>query len=230
MLRVQDLEKRFYLHQLGREVLAFRGVSFSLERGEFLLLEGPNGVGKSSLLKTLYRTYRPTGGRILLEAPWGTVDLAQVGEREVLRARRHLLGYVSQFLDPRPRTTALEVVAEPLLLAGVPREEARERAREALLALGLRPELLEAYPTAFSGGERQKVNLARALVHPLPLLLLDEPSASLDATARRGLRARLRALKEAGVAMIGVFHHPEDVEGLVDHTYPLEVKDVAHGR
>lgn len=227
MLEVRDLEKRFHLHRLGREVVAFRGVSFRLGRGEFLLLEGPNGVGKSSLLKALYRTYRPTAGAILLEDGEGVLDLARADERTVLWARRERVGYVSQFLDPRPRTPALEVAAEPLLLAGVPREEALERARELLLELGLRRELLEAFPTGFSGGERQKVNLARALLRPLPLLLLDEPTASLDPEARAQVRRRLLALKEGGMAMIGVFHHPEDVAGLVDRTLRLEVAHVA---
>ncbi|GLV48928.1 ABC transporter [Thermus sp. LT1-2-5] len=227
LLEVVDLEKRFFLHRLGREVLAFQGVSFTLAAGEFLLLQGPNGVGKSSLLKVLYRTYRPTAGAIHLRTPQALVDLARAEEREVLWARREWVGYVSQFLYPRPRTPALEVAAEPLLWAGVPRDEALERARELLLDLGLRRELLEAFPTAFSGGERQKVNLARAFLRPLPLLLLDEPNASLDPAARKAVSARLRDLKERGVTMVGVFHHLEDVAGLVDQTLLLEVPDVA---
>ncbi|MDW8018304.1 MAG: ATP-binding cassette domain-containing protein [Thermus sp.] len=227
MLEVWELEKRFYLHRLGREVVAFQGVSFRLKAGEFLLLEGPNGAGKSSLLKVLYRTYRPTAGAIWLQTGQGPLDLAQAGEREVLWARKHWVGYARQFLDPRPRTPALEVAAEPLLWAGLPREEALARARELLLELGLREELLEAFPTAFSGGERQKVNLARIFLRPLPLLLLDEPTASLDPGARKAVRARLWALKEQGVAMVGVFHHPEDVAGLVDRSLRLEVRDVA---
>ncbi len=230
MLQVLDLEKRFFLHRLGREVLAFRQVSFSLQAGEFLLLEGPNGSGKSSLLRTLYRSYCPTGGQILLQTPRGTVDLARLGDREILWIRREHIGYVSQFLDPRPRTTALELVAEPLLWRGVEENQARQRAKELLLELGLKPELLEVFPTGFSGGEKQKLNLARSLIHPYPLLLLDEPTASLDAEARKALRERLRLLKQQGTALVGVFHSPEEVAGLVDKTYRLEEKeDVAIG-
>ncbi|MFS8901469.1 ATP-binding cassette domain-containing protein [Synechococcus sp. H60.2] len=228
MLQVIDLEKRFFLHRLGREVLAFKQVSFSLQAGELLLLEGPNGAGKSSLLRTLYRSYCPTGGQILLQTPRGRVDLARLGDREILWIRREYIGYVSQFLDPRPRTTALELVAEPLLWRGVEESRARQRAAELLLELGLKPELLEAFPTGFSGGEKQKLNLARSLIHPYPLLLLDEPTASLDAGARKALRERLRLLKQQGTALVGVFHSPEDVAGLVDKTYHLEEKqDVA---
>ncbi|WP_244345331.1 phosphonate C-P lyase system protein PhnL [Thermus thermophilus] len=221
MLRTEGLEKRFYVHRLAQEVWAFRGVEFSLEAGEFLLLEGANGVGKSSLLKVLYGTYRPTGGRALLRLREGEVDLAGAGARTLLWLRREVVGYVSQFLEPRPRTTALELVMEPLLARGLGEGVARRRAGETLEALGLRPELFHLFPTSFSGGERQKVNLARALVDPKRLLLLDEPTASLDASARQGLRERLRRLKEEGVALVGVFHHPEDVEGLVDRRYAL---------
>ncbi len=230
MLQVLDLEKRFFLHRLGREVLAFRGVSFFLRPGEFLLLEGPNGSGKSSLLRTLYRSYCPTAGQALFQTPRGTVDLARLGDREILWIRREHIGYVSQFLDPRPRTTALELVAEPLLWRGVEEAKARRQAAELLLELGLKPKLLEAFPTGFSGGEKQKLNLARSLIHPYPLLLLDEPTASLDAGARKALWERLRVLKHQGTALVGVFHSPEDVAGLVDKTYRLEEKeDVAIG-
>jgi alpha-D-ribose 1-methylphosphonate 5-triphosphate synthase subunit PhnL len=224
VLQVVNLEKRFFLHRLGREVLAFQQVSFSLQAGEFLLLEGPNGSGKSSLLRTLYRSYWPTAGQALLQTPLGTVDLARLGDREVLAIRRERIGYVSQFLDPRPRTTALELVAEPLLWQGVAENQARHRAAELLLELGLKPELLETFPTSFSGGEKQKVNLARSLIHPYPLLLLDEPTASLDTAAKLALRERLRALKQQGTAIIGVFHSLDDVSGLVDKTYSLEVR------
>lgn len=156
------------------------------------------------------------------------MDLARLGDREILWIRREYIGYVSQFLDPRPRTTALELVAEPLLWRGVEESRARQRAAELLLELGLKPELLEAFPTGFSGGEKQKLNLARSLIHPYPLLLLDEPTASLDAGARKALRERLRLLKQQGTALVGVFHLPEDVAGLVDKTYHLEEKqDVA---
>lgn len=227
ILEVAELEKRFFLHRLAREVVAFRGLSFQLAPGAFLLLAGPNGAGKSSLLRCLYRTYRPTAGRIRYRSLRGWLELAAAPDRLVLALRREELGYVSQFLDPRPRQTALEVVAEPLLWQGVEEPAARRRAAEMLEAVGLRPELWAAYPTTFSGGERQKVNLARSLIRPYRLLLLDEPSASLDQEARAALRAWLGRLKQEGTAMIGIFHHPEDVAGLVDATLFLEGPYVA---
>ena len=221
MLSVQGLSKTFRLHRLGRDLTLFAGVEFTLRRGEFLLLQGQNGVGKSSLLKCIYGTYRPSAGKILLETPKGLVDVVQSGPRTLLWLRRHVVGYVSQFLEPRPRTTVLEVVMEPLLEGGVGEGEAKRRAGQALEALGLDPRLFQVYPTSLSGGERQKVNLARALVQTYPLLLLYEPTASLDLGAREALRERLLELKVQGVAMVGVFHHPDDVRGLVDRQYLL---------
>lgn len=225
MLEVIHLEKRFWLHRLKREVTAFSGVNLRLEPGEFVLLEGANGAGKSSLLRCLYRTYRPTGGEAWLRTPRGRWDLARLGDREVLWVRQNVMGYVSQFLDPRPRTTAVDIVAEPLLWQGLDEDQARRKAASLLLDLGLRPEFLNAFPYGFSGGERQKVNLARALIRDYRLLLLDEPTASLDAEARKALRQRLEDLKRAGTAILAVFHHPEDVEGLVDRTYSLEAAE-----
>ena len=134
MLSVQGLSKTFRLHRLGRDLTLFAGVEFTLRRGEFLLLQGQNGVGKSSLLKCIYGTYRPSAGKILLETPKGLVDVVQSGPRTLLWLRRHVVGYVSQFLEPRPRTTVLEVVMEPLLEGGV-----GEAGRTGLGSSGSRP-------------------------------------------------------------------------------------------
>ena len=216
ILNVQDLTKTFTIHALGRSVAAFRAVSFSVDAGQLVLLRGPNGAGKSTLLRCLYRTYLPSGGSARYESERGPVDLASAADPDIVLLRRTELGFVTQFLRPRPRVSALDLAAEPLLEAGVDPGEARARANDLLAALGLKADIRHAYPGTFSGGEQQKVNVARAVIAPRRLLLLDEPTASLDATARLALVARLRELKALGVAMVGIFHHPEDVRDLVD--------------
>jgi alpha-D-ribose 1-methylphosphonate 5-triphosphate synthase subunit PhnL len=231
LLTVHHLTKRFTIHHLNRQVPAFHDLSFTLSEGQFLLVSGPNGVGKSTLLRCLYRTYLPTAGSALFHAWAGVIDLARAADVDIIQLRRDEIGHVTQFLHPRPRISALELVAEnsPLpkgegshLMRGV----RADYASELLSSFGLKPELWPAYPSTFSGGEQQKVNLARALAHKHRLLLLDEPTASLDANARAALVSRLRDLKQQGIAMIGVFHHPEDVRELVDGEIQLkEIRD-----
>lgn len=221
ILDVQNLSKGFEICHLDEGFAAFQAVSFSVAAGEFLLLKGPNGAGKSSLLRTLYRSYRPQGGRVLFQSTRGQIDLARAADIDIAALRRDEIGFVTQFLTARPRVAAEALVAEPLRLAGLAPGEAQAQARAALAEFGLRESLWRAYPTTFSGGEQQKVNLARALILPRRLLLLDEPTASLDAGARAALVRRLAALKSEGVAIIGVFHHPGDVEALIDRVIEL---------
>jgi len=224
LLSVQHLGKRFQIHALGRDVLAFEQLTFELKAGEFKLVAGPNGAGKSTLLRCLYRSYRPSAGEAIYSSSHGPVDLAKAADEDILLLRKTEVGYVSQFLKPRPRVSALELVAEPLLHSGVVRATAFQQAEQALQAFGLKAELWAAYPTTFSGGEQQKVNLARALIRPNRLLLLDEPTASLDAAARAALASRLAELKAQGIGILGVFHHPEDVAGLVDDTIEIQAQ------
>ncbi|MES2542667.1 MAG: ATP-binding cassette domain-containing protein [Pseudomonadota bacterium] len=200
--------------------------SFDLRPGQFLLLKGPNGVGKSTLLRTIWRSYLPEAGQIWFRHAGGRIDLARAADVDVALLRRREIGFVTQFLIARPRVSAEEIVAEPLRRSGVPGEVALADARHWLAAFGVKRDLWRAYPTSFSGGEQQKVNLARALIQPPQLLLLDEPTASLDAGARAALVSRLRELKAAGVAMIGVFHHPGDVAALVDGEIELQGQEV----
>lgn len=216
LLHVERLCKDFQIHHLDRRIEVFEDLSFSLDPGEFLLITGPNGAGKSTLLRCLYRTYLPTAGHAYYHSLTATVDLAQAADLDIAFLRNHEIGFVTQFLRARPRVTALELVAEPLLNTGYTVEKAEDQARAALEAFGLKQALWNAYPSTFSGGEQQKVNLARALIRPYRLLLLDEPTASLDAGARQALRQWLGALKEQGVAIMAVLHHDEDAGDLVD--------------
>lgn len=221
VLDIESLSKSFTLHHLGNRIATFDDISFSVTAGEFVLLKGANGAGKSTLLRTLYRSYLPSAGAIRFHSAHGLVDLARAADVDVAHLRRTEIGFVTQFLTARPRVSAEAIVAEPLRLAGEAPEAALDKARGALATFGVKPDLWRAYPTTFSGGEQQKVNLARALILPQKLLLLDEPTASLDANARAALVARLAELKAAGTAMIGVFHHPGDVEQLIDRVIDL---------
>lgn len=221
ILDVRSLTKGFTMHHLNMQMSAFANISLTLNAGEFLLLKGRNGAGKSTLLRTLYRSYLADGGAILFHSTHGVIDLARAADVDVMLLRRTEIGFVTQFLTARPRVSAEAVVAEPLRLAGIAPGEALEQARHWLGAFGVKRALWAAYPTTFSGGEQQKVNLARALILPQRLLLLDEPTASLDASARAALIDRLRELKAQGTAMIGVFHHPGDVASLIDREVDL---------
>jgi alpha-D-ribose 1-methylphosphonate 5-triphosphate synthase subunit PhnL len=216
LLEVENFSKTFTVHALARELGAFDALSFGIGAGQLLLVRGPNGVGKSTLLRCLYRTYLPSGGRALYHSLLGDVDLARAADADIALLRRTEIGHVTQFLRPRPRVSALELAAEPLVLGGQTWDDARRTAGEWLDAFNLKRDIWGAYPSTFSGGEQQKVNLVRALIRPQRLLLLDEPTASLDAPTRQALVARLRELKARGTAMIGVFHHVEDVAPLVD--------------
>ncbi|KAA1180176.1 ATP-binding cassette domain-containing protein [Rhizobium tropici] len=222
VLRVQGLSKQFEMHHLKRTLFAFENIDFDLHAGEFILLKGENGAGKSTLLRTLYRSYLPRAGHVYYHTHEGIIDLATAADVDIAVLRRREIGFVTQFLNARPRVAAEEIVAEPLRLAGAAHTEALTEARRWLDAFGVKKQLWSAYPSTFSGGEQQKVNLARALILPQRLLLLDEPTASLDHSARRALVERLAQLKTSGVAMIGVFHHPDDVKALIDRELHLE--------
>lgn len=227
VLDIRGLSKGFTMHHLDRTMGAFEDVSFTLDVGQFLLLKGRNGAGKSTLLRTLYRSYLVGSGQILFHSSLGVIDLARAADVDVNLLRQTEIGFVTQFLTARPRVSAEALVVEPLRRAGRPLAEAIDEARHWLETFGVKPDLWAAYPTTFSGGEQQKVNLARALILPQRLLLLDEPTASLDVSARAALVRRLVDLKAAGTAMIGVFHHPGDVADLIDMEIDLTPDDQA---
>lgn len=221
ILEVKNLSKIFQIHHLKREIPVFQNLTFDLSPGQFLLVSGPNGTGKSTLLRCLYRTYLPTNGEAHYHSQYGSIDLAHAADVDIMILRQREIGFVTQFLRPRPRVSALELVAEPLLAMGSALEDALSRAESLLNQFGLKRDLWQAYPTTFSGGEQQKVNLARAFIAPRRLLLLDEPTASLDVNARLSLAEQLNTLKEQGVAMLGVFHHPGDIVDLIDDSLEL---------
>ncbi|HEY0123076.1 MAG TPA: ATP-binding cassette domain-containing protein [Rhizobium sp.] len=222
VLSVRGLGKSFDMHHLHRTLPAFADIDFDLHAGEFILLKGENGAGKSTLLRTLYRSYLPRKGHAFYHTEEGVIDLADAADVDIAFLRRREIGFVTQFLQVRPRVAAEELVAEPLMAAGRSHEDAITEAQRWLAAFGVKPSLWAAYPSTFSGGEQQKVNLARALILPQRLLFLDEPTASLDRAARAALVERLADLKAQGIAMIGVFHHPEDVADLIDREIHLE--------
>jgi alpha-D-ribose 1-methylphosphonate 5-triphosphate synthase subunit PhnL len=207
---VESLCKRFVLHLQGAAVLeVVDELSFRVEGGECLALKGRSGAGKSTVLRLLYGNYRPGGGRIVVEHDGRTVDLAAAGPREILALRREVIGHVSQFLRAIPRVPAIDVVAEPLLALGVGRDEARERAGGLLARLRIPERLWRLPPSTFSGGEQQRINIARSLVHPYPVLLLDEPTAALDEDNREVVVELIGERRDAGAAVVGIFHDAE---------------------
>lgn len=207
MISVRDLAKTFTLHQQGGLRLpVLESVSFDVAAGECLVLHGPSGAGKSTLLRTLYANYRLQQGTVAIRHRGEMLDLGTATPQQILALRRDSVGYVSQFLRVIPRVAAVDVVAEPLLARGVAAEEARERAGEWLARMGLPARLWQLPPATFSGGEQQRVNIARSMISEAPVLLLDEPTASLDAGNRRVVVDLINRARERGCAVVGIFH------------------------
>ncbi|MDE3764120.1 phosphonate C-P lyase system protein PhnL [Sinorhizobium meliloti] len=216
-LVVSEVAKSFTMHlRDGVRLPVVANVSFSVKAGECVVLGGPSGVGKSSILKMLYGNYGVDEGQILVEHDGRLVNLATAEPRTVLEVRRTTLGYVSQFLRVVPRVSALDIVAEPLQARGVAAAEARERAAELLSRLNLPRELWALPPATFSGGEQQRVNIARGFITDHKILLLDEPTASLDAKNRAVVVKMIAGKKAAGTALIGIFHDEEVREAVAD--------------
>ena len=213
-LEFQAVSKRFTLHhQNGAELRVLDAVNLQVQPGECLVLDGPSGMGKSTLLKLVYANYRASSGRILVRAPQqAPVDVSEALPRTLVQMRRHTVGYVSQFLRVIPRVSALDVVAEPLLEDAADeagRESARENARQWLQRLRIPERLWPLPPATFSGGEQQRVNIARNMIKPRPVLLLDEPTASLDAANTQTVIELIREAVARGAAVMGIFHDAE---------------------
>ena len=203
MISVQNVSKSFTLHNQGAATIpVMQGASLQVAPGECVALVGASGAGKSTLMRMIYGNYLAASGRILI----GDVDVVQAEPRTILDLRRNVLGYVSQFLRVVPRVSALDVVAEPLLLTGTPHDTALGRAEALLPRLNIPERLWQLSPTTFSGGEQQRVNIARGFAYDYPALLLDEPTASLDVTNRGVVLDMVMAAKARGTAIVGIFH------------------------
>src|SRR3954452_25238376 len=205
MLCTDQLAKGFTLHlQGGVRIPVLSGIGLEVHAGECVVLSGPSGVGKSTLLRSLYGNYRTDAGAILVRHRGAMIDLAAAEPRTIVAVRHETLGYVSQFLRVVPRVAALDVVAEPLLARGIDPTTARERARTLLLDLNIPTRLHAIPPATFSGGEQQRVNLARGFIAAQPILLLDEPTASLDADNRAVVIRMVRTALAHGTAIVAI--------------------------
>jgi alpha-D-ribose 1-methylphosphonate 5-triphosphate synthase subunit PhnL len=246
MLKIKAMSKEFTMHARGGvRIPSFSGVSVEVGGGRLLAVTGPSGIGKSSLLKCVYRTYTPSGGRAeYLSASGKTIDLAAADDWDMLALRRDEIGYISQFFHVMPRVTALEILTEPLMsaaepprsqIASVPRSraatrgktaaEAEEIARTMLSRAGLGRALWDMYPATFSGGEKQRLNILRAIITKPRLLLLDEPTASLDPGYKNRVIEMLLELKAEGAAMLGVFHDRDALLALSDGRYDMSLRE-----
>ncbi|MDD9730128.1 phosphonate C-P lyase system protein PhnL [Mameliella sp. AT18] len=213
MIEIRDVSKTFTLHNQGSAVIrVMEGASLSVAAGECVALTGASGAGKSTLMRMIYGNYLAASGEILI----GGVDVVRAQPREIIRLRREALGYVSQFLRVVPRVPTLDVVAEPLLAVGVDRTAAMDRARDLLTRLRIPERLWSLSPTTFSGGEQQRVNIARGFAHAYPALLLDEPTASLDAANRDTVLDLIHEAKARGAAIVGIFHDAEARDAVCD--------------
>jgi alpha-D-ribose 1-methylphosphonate 5-triphosphate synthase subunit PhnL len=228
-LVVSEVSKSFTMHLRGGIVLpVVSNVSFSLRAGECAVLGGPSGAGKSSILKMLYGNYGADRGQIIVAHGGTLVDLATASPRAVIAVRRDTIGYVSQFLRTVPRVSALDVVAEPLTARGIEREAARTRAALLLDRLNLPERLWQLAPATFSGGEQQRVNIARGFITDHPVLLLDEPTASLDVANRQVVIDMIGEKKAAGTALLGIFHDQDVRDAVADRI--IDVTSFAPGR
>ena len=217
MLQARNLRKMFTLHlQGGTRIPVLDNMSVEMRAGECVALTGPSGAGKSTLLRSLYGSYLVDQGQILVWHRQSWADIASGNPRLVLEIRRETLGYVSQFLRVIPRVSTLEIVAETAYAGGQPIEQARAEAETMLLRLRIPSRLHGLPPATFSGGEQQRINLARGLVARHPILLLDEPTASLDLENRQVVIALIREAKERGAAVAGIFHDEETREAVAD--------------
>ncbi|MBV6650615.1 MAG: phosphonate C-P lyase system protein PhnL [Hoeflea sp.] len=229
LLVASEVRKTFTMHMRGGvELPVVANVSFSLKAGSCAVLGGPSGVGKSSILKMLYGNYGTDSGQILVRHHGCHVDVASASPRTVLEIRRDTIGYVSQFLRAVPRVSALDVAAEPLLIRGVAQAIAHQRARELFAELNLPEKLWSLPPATFSGGEQQRVNIARGFITDHPILLLDEPTASLDAANRAVVIDLIARKKAEGAALLGIFHDLDVRNAVADHV--IDVSAFAAGK
>ena len=223
-LELREVAKTFIMYlQDGIQLPCVADVSFTVHAGQCTVLAGPSGTGKSTILKMVFGSYRCDRGQIVVQHGGQRTDVARASPRQILGLRRDTIGYVSQFLRAVPRVPALDVVAEPLVAKGVGREEARELAGHLLGRLNIAPRLWALPPATFSGGEQQRVNIARSFLPDLPILLLDEPTASLDAANAADVIELLAERKRRGTTIVAIVHDPDVRDHIAD-----TVIDVTH--
>lgn len=218
-----DVSKTFVLHNQGGVSLpVLKGISFHVDAGECVVLYGPSGCGKSSLLKMLYGNYLADQGSIRVHGDADEIDLVDAHPHQVLELRRYTLGFVSQFLRVIPRVSTWDLVAEPLRRQGFDESQVTERVAAMLTRLNLSESLWSLAPATFSGGEQQRVNIARSMILEYPILLLDEPTASLDAGNREVVAELILEARERGTALVGIFHDDALRTRLADRLIQLE--------
>ena len=225
LLSIQDLSKSFVLHNVGRTVTGCSHISFDVMSGEFVGITGRSGSGKSTILRCIYRTNLPESGNIVYDsAAFGTIDLCTCDERRVLYLRKNEIGYVSQFLDALPRQSAYDIVLKSALETfGVDEtEHAREQTEAMLRHFNIDENHWKLFPRTFSGGEKLRLNIAAAMIKRPRLLLLDEPTASLDNASKLKVRELIEQLKGQGTTMLGIFHDLEFMEGLCDKEFNMQ--------
>lgn len=226
---IKNLYKTFTLHQQQGVVLkVLEDVSLTVEPGQCVVLHGQSGAGKSTLMRTIYGNYLAASGQILVQHRGQVLDLVSATPRQVIDVRRQTLGYVSQFLRVIPRVTCLDVVMEPALARGESVEQARARAQALLTRLNIPQRLWGLAPGTFSGGEQQRVNIARGFMVHWPIMLLDEPTASLDDVNRQEVLALTQEAKQAGTAIIGIFHDKAAREAVADSYFDMSSQELSH--
>lgn len=223
LLKIENLYKTFTIHNLGKHIKASQNINISLSKGQFIGITGKSGSGKSTILKCIYRTYTTDKGSIWYRSKkFGLINILDVSEREMLYLRKYEIGYVSQFLNSMPRTTAKEIVEHSVLEMGYSKDYASQEAEKMLGHFEFDRELWDSYPNNFSGGEKLRLNIARAMVKHPRLLLLDEPTASLDNYSKEKVKELIEQLKIEGTTMIGIFHDIDFMEGLCDKKYNMQ--------
>jgi alpha-D-ribose 1-methylphosphonate 5-triphosphate synthase subunit PhnL len=229
-IKVKNLSKTFKIYSRGGlEIQGYEDINFEVKKGEFISLFGPSGMGKSSILKALFRTYTTTKGDILFVKEDGsTVNIAHCSESQMLELRKNEIGYVSQFLQVLPRISAVDVVATPLIEKGESENIAQDKAKEMLSYLSIKEELFNISPLTFSGGEQQRVNIAKGIIAPKSVLLLDEPTASLDKINTMKVIDKLKEIKKEAVAMVGIFHDLDAMSSISDKVFDIKEKRYAN--
>lgn len=223
LLEIRELSKSFTLHNLGKNIHAVSGIDIRLGEGDFVGITGKSGSGKSTILKCIFGTYRLQHGSIWYNSKkFGPLNIAEATNRQMIYLRKHEIGYVSQFLNVMPRTTARQLVMQALIEMGRDQVHAEKETEQILSHFELDPELWDSYPATFSGGEKLRLNIARAMVKKPRLLLLDEPTASLDYESKMKVKVLIEQLMQEGTTMLGIFHDLEFMNNLCDREYNMQ--------